>query len=90
MDHLLRHLDDDYLTEGTFLEVPAELVESVLNCDTTSDTRVSDDLTRVFLCNADQQKLLEKLILYGITPNILDFHVPGRSYIRDLSPPHWI
>lgn len=90
MEHFKRYFDDAYESEGTFLEVPVELVESVLNAETSSKSRVSDDLTVAYLCNADQQVLLEKFKRFGITPDILDCHIPGRTPIRDLSPPHWI
>lgn len=90
MDILQRYIDTHAETQVTYLEVPATIIDATLNNDTSEETRLSEDASLVYLCDADQQKLLAKLNYYGVCPDVTDIPLPGLSFIRDLPRAQWI
>lgn len=74
-----------------YLSVPAEVVSLLLNNDTETSARVSDDLQTVYLAPNDQEKLFDKLSrnnikLYSVT---IESNTSNQA-ILNLSPPVWL
>lgn len=90
MIYLTRHFDADSSVEGTFLEVPTELIELLMENDTHPKTRISDDLEHFYLVDSDQEKLLSNLDRKHIRYKIYDKEHRGLVFIRHLSPAAWV
>ena len=91
MIYLTRHFDGDSPAEGSFLEVPTEVIELTLNNETDPKrTRLSNDMQHFYLCDSDQDKLLSKLERLSLCYRIIDKEHAGASFIRSLSPAAWV
>jgi len=73
-----------------YLSVPAEVISLLLNNDTETSARVSDDLQTVYLAPNDQEKLLDKLSRNNIQYSITSEKSISNEAILNLSPPVWV
>lgn len=73
-----------------YLSVPAKVISLLLNNDTETSARVSDDLLTVYLAPNDQEKLLDKLSRHNIQYSITIEKNISNEAILNLSQPVWL
>lgn len=84
------HTDISKDNEGSYLAVPAEVVDLLLNNNTSADSRLSDDGKTVYLSEADQEALSDRMRRQSFTYDVSVKEHPSLAFLRQLSPPVWI
>lgn len=84
------HNDQTLSDRGSFLEVPAYLIDALLNSQTNADARISDDCAYVYLPLCDHEKIFDRLNQIGETHQTQIFQHKGPCFVRELSKIAWV
>lgn len=85
-----KYWDAELTEENAFLEVPSEDVESVLNTNTSPDSRLSDDMKLVYLSKNDQELFLDALNRHAVAYIIQPVTTTSPCFILNYSTITWV